>query len=184
MDNGASSYRRFLSGDKAALVDIISEYREGLVLYINSLLNDFCTAEEIAEEVFIKLYVGKPKFSEKCTFRTWLYTIGRNTAIDHIRKSSKVKEKSIDDFYDLADKDNIETSYIKDEDKKVLYKALEQLSDEYRQVLHLVYFEGFTNTETAIIMRKSERQIRNLLYRSKGALKKILGKEGVSYEQL
>ena len=82
MDNGASSYRRFLSGDKTGLIDIISDHREGLVLYLSSFIGDFCTAEEIAEETFLKLYVDKPKFSEKCSFKTWLYTIGKHLAVD------------------------------------------------------------------------------------------------------
>ena len=90
MDNGASSYRRFLDGDKNALIDIIENYRRGLVLFINSITGDFCLAEEIAEETFLKLYVDRPKFSGKSSFRSWLYSIGRNTAIDHIRKALKL----------------------------------------------------------------------------------------------
>ncbi|WP_295073091.1 RNA polymerase sigma factor [Ruminococcus sp.] len=182
MDNGASSYRRFLDGDKNALIDIIENYRRGLVLFINSITGDFCLAEEIAEETFLKLYVDKPKFSGKSSFRSWLYSIGRNTAIDHIRKASKLDEVPVDDFYEVADREDIEQDYIKNEDKKHLLRALEKLNDDYRQVLYLIYFENFSNTETAKIMGRSERQIRNLLYRSKESLRNILEKEGFRYE--
>ncbi|MCR4793765.1 MULTISPECIES: RNA polymerase sigma factor [Ruminococcus] len=182
MDNGASSYRRFLEGDKNALIDIIEDYREGLVLFLNSIMGDFCLAEEIAEETFLKLYVDKPKFAEKCSFKTWIYTIGKNAAIDHIRKMSKYGEMTADNFYDIADRQNIEQNYIRDEDKKQLLRALEKLNDDYRQVLYLIYFENFSNTETAKIMGKSEKQIRNLLYRSKESLRNILEKEGFRYE--
>ena len=182
MDNGASSYRRFLDGDKNALIDIIENYRRGLVLFINSITGDFCLAEEIAEETLLKLYVDKPKFSGKSSFRSWLYSIGRNTAIDHLRKASKLEKVPVDDFYDLADKEDIERNYIKNEEKKHLLRALEKLNDDYRQVLYLIYFENFSNTETAKIMGKSERQIRNLLYRSKESLRNILEKEGFRYE--
>ena len=182
MDNGANSYRRFLSGDKTGLIDLISDYREGLAMYLSSFINDFCTAEEIAEETFLKLYIDKPKFSEKCSFKTWLYTIGKNLAIDHIRHFSKRREVPLDDMYDISDKENIENNHIKSEDQKQLLRAIEQLNDEYRQILYLVYFEDFSNTEAAEIMGKSERQIRNLLYRSKETLRKILEKEGFSYE--
>ena len=182
MDNGASSYRRFLEGDKNALIDIIEDYRRGLVLFINSIAGDFCLAEEIAEETFLKLYVDRPKFSGKSSFRSWLYSIGRNTAVDHIRKASKLDEVPVDDFYEVADREDIEQDYIKNEDKKQLLRALEKLNDDYRQVLYLIYFENFSNTETAKIMGKSERQIRNLLYRSKESLRNILEKEGFRYE--
>ena len=63
MDNGAINYRRFLEGDNNALVDIIADYREGLILFINSFVNDFCTAEELAEDTFVKICSDKPKFS-------------------------------------------------------------------------------------------------------------------------
>ena len=182
MDNGASSYRRFLSGDKTGLIDLISDHREGLVLYLSSFIGDFCTAEELAEETFLKLYTDKPKFSEKCSFKTWLYTIGKHLAVDHIRRFPKHREVPLDDLYDISDKENIERNHIRNEDKLQLLRAMEQLKDDYRQVLYLVFFEDFSNTEAARIMGKSERQIRNLLYRSKETLKKILEKEGFSYE--
>ena len=182
MDNGASSYRRFLDGDKNALIDIISDYREGLVLFLSHFTGDFCLAEEIAEETFVKLYADQPNFSGKSSFKTWLFTIGKNAAINHIKRLSRHREVPIDDFYDIADKENIERSYIRDEEKKQLLRALEKLNADYRQVLYLVYFENFSNTETAHIMGRSERQIRNLLYRSKESLRNILEKEGFRYE--
>ncbi|WP_028518968.1 RNA polymerase sigma factor [Ruminococcus flavefaciens] len=182
MDNGASSYRRFLDGDKNALIDIIEDYRKGLVLFLNSITGDFCLAEELAEETFLKLYVDRPKFSGKSSFRSWLYSIGRNTAVDHIRKASKLDEVPVDDFYEEADREDIEQDYIKGEDKKQLLRALEKLNDDYRQVLYLIYFENFSNTETAKIMGRSERQVRNLLYRSKESLRNILEREGFRYE--
>ena len=184
MDNGASSYRRFLDGDKNALIDIISDYRESLVLFLSNYVTDFGLAEEIAEEVFVKLYVDKPKFGGRSSFKTWLFTIGKNASLDILKTRSKHKDVPMDDFYDAADRENIEQNYIRDEEKRQLLRALQKLNDDYRQVLYLVYFEEFSNTETAKIMGKSERQIRNLLYRSKESLRNILEREGFRYERI
>ena len=63
-------------------------------------------------------------------------------------------------------------------------KALKRLKSEYETTLYLVYFEGFTNKEAAKILKKSDKDIRNILYRAKKALKKELLKEGFSYEDL
>ena len=184
MDNGASSYRRFLEGNKNALAEIIREYRDGLVLYICSFTDDICTAEEIAEEVFIKLYVKKPKFSGKSSFKTWIYSIGRFTAIDYIRKMSRLVSAPIDDFYSLADRAEIEQNYIKDEQKIMIHHAMRKLNSNYRQVLYLIYFEEFDNAQTAKIMHKTSRQITYLLYRAKKSLKSELEREGFIYEEL
>lgn len=184
MDNGASSYRRFLEGDKNALTEIIREYRDGIVLYIGSFTQNICIAEEIAEEVFIKLYVKKPAFSGKSTFKTWLYSIGRFTAVDYIRKNSRLISVSYDNFYSLEDETEIEQNYIRDEQKIMLHKAMQNLNSDYRQVLYLIYFEDFDTSQTAKIMHKTNRQITYLLYRAKKSLKSELEREGFIYEEL
>ena len=68
--------------------------------------------------------------------------------------------------------------------KILLHKSLRKLNPEYRQVLYLVYFEGFTNEEVAAVMKKNKRQIENLIYRAKQTLKVQLDKEGFVYEGL
>ena len=61
---------------------------------------------------------------------------------------------------------------------------MKNLNSEYYQVLYLVYFENFSNAEISIIMKKNKRQIENLIYRAKKALKAELEKEGFEYEEL
>ena len=185
MDNGACSYRRFLDGDDEGLTLIIKDYKDGLILYLNGYVNNIYVAEEIMEETFFKLVVKKPKFNERCSFKTWIYTIGRNVAIDYIRHNSRVSVSSIEDMENyLKDETNIENQYIKNERKIILHKAMSDLKPEYYQVLWLCFFEEFSNEEIAQIMGKSKRQIENLLYRAKQSLKSLLDKEGFQYEEL
>lgn len=184
MDNGAICYSRFLDGDKQAFTDLVKEYWDGLTIYLTSFADTFAEAEEIAEETFLKLYTDRPKFTGKSMFKTWFFAIGRNTALYHLRKKRKIKVTDIDNFYDISDTHDVEDDYIKEENKRILHNVMQKLNNDYRQVLYLVFFENFSNNETAEIMLKSERQIRNLLYRAKGALKTLLEKEGFVYEEL
>ena len=185
MDNGASSYRRFLDGDDSGIVDIIKEYKDGLILYLNGFTGNIHTAEELMEDTFVKLITKTPKFSGKCSFKTWLYTIGRNVAIDSLRRRSKIFETSIDEYADLSgDEEGLEQSYIREESKITVHRALRKLKPEYQQVLYLIYFEGFDNAGAAAVMKKSKRQIENLVYRAKMSLKSELNKEGIIYEKL
>ncbi len=185
MDNGASSYRRFLNGDDEGLTLIIKDYKDGLILYLNSYVNNIYVAEEIMEETFFKLAVKKPTFNEKSSFKTWLYTIGRNVAIDYIRHNSKISASSTEDMENyLKNETSLENLYIKKERKSIIHKALSNLKPEYRQVLWLCFFEEFSNEEIAQIMGKSKRQIENLVYRAKQSLKSLLDKEGFHYEKL
>ena len=185
MDNGASSYRRFLDGDDKGLAEIVRDYRDGLILYLNGVVNNISVAEELMEETFFKIITKKPRFNAKYSFKTWLYTIGRNVAIDYLRHNTKMSDTSFEDLENyVKDEDDLEKLYIIEERKIVVHRALKKLNAEYRQVLWLLYFEGLSNAEAAIIMRKNSRQMKNLVYRAKSALKSQLDKEGFVYEEL
>ncbi|MCR4638786.1 RNA polymerase sigma factor [Ruminococcus sp.] len=182
MDNGARSYRRFLAGDREGLREIICEYRVGLMLYLNSFVQNIHTAEDLTEETFTRLAIKKPKFSDRSSFKTWLYAIGRNTCVTYLRKNTKLDVVPLESQDFFADEKNIEAEYLKSEQKLALHKALHDLKTEYRQVLYLTYFEGFSNGEAALIMKKSRRQIENLLYNAKTSLKTELERRGFEYE--
>ena len=184
MDNGASSYRRFLDGDDNGIVEIVNDYKDGLILYLNKYVSNIHIAEDLAEDTFFKIMVKKPRYTKKYTFQAWLYAIGRNVAIDHIRKQAKYIKTPVDDLEMLVlEEETLEQSYIKDEEKIIVHKVLGQLKPEYKQVLWLIYFEGFSNGQAAQIMKKSKHQTETLVYRAKRALKRELGKENFSYER-
>ena len=184
MDNGASSYRRFLDGDDNGITEIVENYKDGLILYLNGYVNNIFVAEELTEDTFFRLIIKKPKYSGKSTFKSWLYAIGRNVAVDYIRHNSKILNVPIDDIENyLTEEQSLEQSYIKEENMLIVNKALNELIPEYRNVLWLTYFEEFSNKETAIILKKTERQIKNLLYRARKALKSKLEKEGIEYDE-
>ncbi len=191
MDNGekprlgASSYRRFLDGDESGMADLIRDYKDGLLMYLLGITRDFHAAEDIMEDTFVKLVVKKPRYSEKCSFKTWLYTIGRNAAVDYLRRKSKKADSTVEELAEsLADEENLERSYLQEERKIALHKAMETLNPDYRQVLYLSFFEGLSNDEIAAVMRKSNRQVEMLIYRAKISLKSKLEKEGFTYEEL
>ena len=184
MDNGASSYRRFLDGDDKGIAEIVENYKDGLILYLNGYVNNVFIAEELTEDTFFRLLIKKPRYSGKSTFKSWLYAIGRNVAIDFVRHHSKLLKTPIENMENyLSEEQSLEQSYIKQERKIAIHKALSKLSVDYRTVLWLVFFEGFSNKEAAIVLKKNERQVRNLLYRAKQSLKSKLEEEGFVYEE-
>lgn len=182
MDNGASSYRRFLDGDNNALSEIVAEYKDGLILYLNSYVKNIFIAEDLTEDTFFRLITKKPKFSEKSTFKTWLYSIARNVAVDHLRHNSKLTSEEIFES-SLAEEESLERSYIKGEEKLAVRRALRSLPTDYRNVLWLVFFEEFSNDEASLILKKNRRQMKNLLYRAKKSLREELEKDGFIYEE-
>lgn len=185
MDTGAKEYRRYLDGDDGGIAELIKLYGEGLILYLNGFTADMGAAEELMEDTFVKLAVKKPRFNGKSSFKTWLYAIGRNIALDWLRRRVRRHEAAAEVPEDMADSGTgPELSYIREERNQALQSAMSRLNPDYGSVLYLSYFEGFTNKEIETVMNKSGRQVENLLYRAKRALKAQLEKEGFVYEEL
>ena len=89
MDRGSECYARFLAGEPEGLTALIEEYRDGLILYLCSIVGDYGAAEELAEDTFVKLLLKRPKDRGTGAFKTWLYTIGRHLALDRMRKQKR-----------------------------------------------------------------------------------------------
>ena len=184
MDTGAVEYRRFLEGDDTGLEEIIAQYKDSLILYLVGFCGNMAAAEDLMEDVFVKLVVDKPAFRGQSTFKTWLFAIAGNIARDYLRKNRRRKTVSIDELkYSPQEEYDLLRSCFQNEYKLIVSRCMDRLKPEYRQVLYLSFFEEFSNTETARIMKKTNRQVENLLYRAKQSLRSELRKEGFEYEE-
>ena len=178
MDNGASSYRRFLDGDESAFDEIMKELFDNLVFFIDRYVHDIHAAEDIAIDTFSDLVVNKHRYNFKVTLKTYLFMLGRSRALNYI------KHRKVIDFVELSEADKVpeqetlEEIVLVDERKRVMNTALSALSDDMRVVIHLIYFEGLSYDEAAKVMKKNRKQVDNLLYRAKKELRIILGKDG------
>ncbi len=182
MDNGASSYRRFLDGDQSGFDELIDMYREPLIYFINGFLNNLEESEDVAEEAFMELLVHPHRFSFRSSFKTYLFSIARNKAVDRVRKEKKMSSTSIDDI-DIEDIERIEKEIFKAENAQILRNAMQKINPEYASLLRLIYFEDMTSEEAGKVLKKNKRQIANLTYRAKNSLKRAMEEEGFSYEE-
>lgn len=185
MDNGASSYRRFLDGDDNGIIEIIRDYKDGLILFLNRYVNNIHIAEELTEETFVRIVTRKPRFVAKYSFKTWLYTIGRNIAINYKKHEGKIADTAIDDIGNVSrDEEALENSYLRKEQKIIVHRALSRINPDYGKVLYLKFFEDLTNEQIAKVMKRNRRQVENLIYQAKQSLKAELEKEELIYEKL
>ena len=178
-----SSYRCFLDGDDEGLVRLIEEFKEPLTLYLCSITGNVFAAEELMEETFFRLASKKPRFSGRSSFKTWLYAIARNLAVDRLRREAKRPTAPLDEALASAELSSVEEEYLKSEEKIAVHRALARINNEYRQALWLSYFEELSNGEIARVTGKSKRQVENLLYRAKHSLRIELEKEGIGDEK-
>ena len=177
MDNGESSYRRFLDGDESAFGELLDMYSENLIFFINRYVNNVAVAQELSEDVFVELLIHKRRYNFKTSLKTYVFTIARNKSVSYLRKCSRRPECAYEYIGNEADRRNLEDEFLKKERDKKLHAAIDTLSEDYKTVLHLIYFENMSYEQAAAVMKKSKKQIENLVYRARQTLKKTLEKE-------
>ena len=180
-DSGASSYRLDLN-DPGTLETMVRTYAEPLVRYAYSIIGTSAAAEDAMEDAFAALLAGRYHFRSEQQLRAWLYRTTHNKAVDYLRRHKR--EVPLCDVENVLQSGDLEGQTILLERNRTIYSCMQRLALQYREVLQLVYFDGFEILEVCAILRKSKKQVYNLLSRAKVALKELLIEEGLSYEEL
>ncbi len=177
VDVGTQLYLQYLQGEKENLSQLVKMYSDGLVRFCYCFVHDSAVSEDIMEETFAAIIVSRRHFVPKATFKAYLYKIARNKCIDYLRFNKKFVPLS--DMENVLSFDDVDNCVSQRETNRALYRCLQQLPKQYRDVLQLSYLEGFGVAEICQILRKNVKQVYNLLSRAKSALKILLVKEGV-----
>ena len=182
MDYGADAYRRFLLGDDYGLEQVIGLYKDSLIFFLMQYVKSAVIAEELTEDTFVTLAVKKPLFSENAKFRTWLYTIARNKALNYMRSALFRKSLPLEQTEEVRAPDCPEQRLLLRECYRELYSAIDSLPKNQREMVYLVYFEDMNIAQAASVIGKTQRQGTNILFRARQRLKTILQEEGFEYE--
>ena len=177
--SGEELYRRFRSGDEIAFEKIVGLYRESLTRYILRFIDNARDAEELMIDAFAELAVDK-KYKGQSSLKTYLFSIGRNIALKHIRKYKLIDIVPIYDIAEEAEEHHnlIDTNMLIEEEKKQVDSAIQSLKQEYREVLRLIYFEDMSYAAAGQTMRKSVKQVTALAHRAKKSLRSLLESAG------
>lgn len=181
-DRSTALYRAFLDGDGGALEELVKLHGDALTRFAYCIVRDDAAAEDVTADTFAALIVKRKKFREDAKFRTYLYAIARNRCIDYLRKHGR--NRSLEGLENvLAGTEGEEGVFAKERSERV-YASMQKLPAPYKEVLYLHYFDGFSARQICTILKKGAKQVYNLLNRARSALRRILLKEGFSYEDI
>ena len=157
------------SGDKEAYREIVEKYMQRAYYIALSFVRDPDEAMDVSQMAFIKAYKNLKRFDLERPFFPWFYRILRNLSLDHIRRASRVHEIPLEDVQIISDERE-------DRDmKEALWKAIEELPTEQREIIVLRYFEGLSYKEIAETVGKPIGTVMSSLHYSKRKLKTTLG---------
>ena len=179
---GASSYRRFPQTQEAVLDQMLIIYSDALVRYAYSMVHSAAAAEDIAAESMAILLTKHKHFRDEAHMRAYLYRIVHHKCVDHLRLNSHLV--ALEDVENVLGSGDPADDVLLKERNEAIYRCMQTLPNQYRQVLQLAYFDGFAVADICRIVRKSTKQVYNLLLRAKASLKELLEKEGITHEDI
>ena len=147
--------QKIIDGDQEAYSEIVIKYKDRIFQLCYSMLSDAASAEDAAQEIFIKAYQKLNRFKYSSSFFTWLYRIASNHCLDLLRARSRHKTESLDSLIE-KEGDKINDFFAASPnsqkliaDKEIVQKILSLLSPEYRLILTLREVEGMSYQEIA-----------------------------------
>ncbi len=175
---------RKISIDKEAFWEIIDMYEKKLLKYIFKITDvSIQEAENILQEVFLKVYLNIYDYNEKFSFSSWIYRITHNLTIDYYRKNSKNNKKiEFEDDDDLKllieniiDEENNPCKVLAMKElEKCIKKSLSSLNIEFREILVLKFIEDKDYNEISDILMIPTWTVWTMINRGKKLLKEII----------
>ena len=173
----------FCAGDESGFDQLMREFQQSLVFFLLGYVHSPEAAEDLAEDTFVELLLHKGRFRGQSSFKTYLFSVARHKAIDHLRREKRRPAVALDDVAERSDDAmGPEELYLNGEQAAEIAKAIRAIPQEYQEVLRLLYLEHLRYDEIALLMRKNKKQIDNLAYRARQALKISLGREAIFFE--
>ena len=178
------AYEAFCAGDQSGFDQLMRDFQQSLVFFLLGYVHSPETAEDLAEDAFVELLMHKGRFRGQSSFKTYLFSVARHKAIDFLRKERRRPTVALDDVAERSDDSmSPEELCLAGEQAVQIAAAIRSIPEEYQEVLRLLYLERLRYDEIALLMRKNKKQIDNLAYRARQALKNSLGKEAVFFEE-
>ncbi|MDO8668597.1 MAG: RNA polymerase sigma factor [bacterium] len=172
----------YLKGDKQALNFLIKRYLTPIFNYALSFTKDPAAAEDLTQEVFIKVWKKIKKFDSRYKFKNWLYAIAKNTSLDYLKKNQAINFSALN----LGDDNLLFENLIKEagpsaqeklestEESIMVNSAVNKLPEKYKKIIKLRYREGYKFREIAEIFKESIETIKSRNRRALARLKRLI----------
>jgi RNA polymerase sigma-70 factor (ECF subfamily) len=168
-------------GDERAFSIILRAYEQPVFNYVLRLVNgDRSLAEDLTQEVFLRVFQGLPKFSLRCKFTTWLFQVTKNRVLDELRASER-RPRSLVALDDIAPLEVLDAPVERLEEIDTLWRAVENLNVDLKMALLLRDVVGLSYTEIADSLEITLATVKWRIYKAREEVQIALVREGVSF---
>jgi RNA polymerase sigma-70 factor (ECF subfamily) len=173
--------RKAQRGDERAFSLILRAYETPVFNYVLRLVGgDRALAEDLTQEVFLRVYQGLPKFSLRSKFTTWLFQVTKNRVLDELRAVER-RPRALVAIDDIPPLEVLDAPIERIEEIDALWKAVENLSTDLKMALLLRDVVGLSYTEIADSLEVTLATVKWRIYKAREEVQIALVREGVSF---
>ena len=176
---------RVAAGDDSAFDYLVEKYRRPMISFMYRMTRNQSVAEELAQEVFLRVYRSRQTYAASAKFTTWLYRIATNLAVNHARDNKYERPENtvcIDEpdtetgmTVDVADHSlNAEQTILRRERLEAIRKHVEALPERQRMAVIMHKYQGLDYKQIAAVLKLSESATKSLLFRAYETLRETL----------
>ena len=180
-----------MTDNQSHFENLYHEYKTLVFTMALHYLQNVEDAEEVTQDVFVKIYHSLNSFNQKASYKTWIYRITINQSLDFIKKKNSQKR-----FFVFGKKSQNELEYLNatnfehpgilmehQEEAKILFEVINTLTENQKTAFLLSKLDGLSNPEIAEIMQLSISSVESLIFRGKQTLKERLATKFETYHK-
>jgi len=168
--------QRCIKGEEGAWEMLVNHYSKRIFNMSYQFSGSYPEAEDMTQEIFLKLYNALPKYDFDKDFTAWFLTLAKNYLIDQYRKTKweRTKRDDFNDYYLASASEGLENGIVRKENKKIIWESLNHISSDIRMVVILRDIQGKKYGEIAEIMSLPLGTIKSRVNRGRLQLAKVL----------
>jgi RNA polymerase sigma-70 factor (ECF subfamily) len=173
--------RKAQRGDERAFSLILRAYETPVFNYVLRLVGgDRALAEDLTQEVFLRVYQGLPKFSLRCRFTTWLFQVTKNRVLDELRANER-RPRSVVTIDDIPPLEVLDPPAERVEAMDAVWRSVDDLNVDLKMALLLRDVVGLSYTEIADALEVTLATVKWRIYKAREEVQIALVREGVSF---
>jgi RNA polymerase sigma-70 factor (ECF subfamily) len=172
--------RKAQRGDERAFTLIVRTYEQPVFNYVLRLVGDRTLAEDLTQEVFLRVFQGLPRFSLRCRFTTWLFQVTKNRVLDELRANERRPRLTVM-LDDVPHLEVLDAPVEQVEAMDAVWRAVESLNVDLKMALLLRDVVGLSYTEIADSLEITLATVKWRIYKAREEVQDSLAREGITF---
>jgi RNA polymerase sigma-70 factor (ECF subfamily) len=172
--------RKAQRGDERAFALILRAYETPIFNYVLRMTNDRALAEDLTQEVFVRVFQGLPRFSLRCKFTTWLFQVAKNRVLDELRARER-RPHAVTPLEDLPTLEVLDQPIERLETIDALWRAVNELNPDLKMALLLRDVVGLPYNEIADSLEITLATVKWRIFKAREEVAHALERDGVGF---